>query len=75
MGVFLRPNFIPQKVKVSSSIHLNTCYYNVCGIKHETKVMRLHKIRVEKISWFRLKKCSVNYFRLLPVMFRVRLVH
>ena len=31
-------------------------------IKHETKVMRLHKIRVEKISLFRLKKCAVNYF-------------
>ena len=32
--------------------------------------MRLHKIRVEKISLFRLKKCAVNYFRLLPVRFR-----
>ena len=41
---------------------LNTCLYNVCGIKLETKVMRLHKIRVEKISLFRLKKCAVNYF-------------
>ena len=28
--------------------------------------MRLHKIRVEKISLFRLKKCAVNYFWLLP---------
>ena len=40
--------------------------------------MRLQKIRVEKISLFRLKKCAVNYFLLLPVMFRiqpVRLVH
>ena len=35
---------------------------NVCGIKLETKVMRLHRIRVEKISFFRLKKCVVNYF-------------
>ena len=34
----------------------------VCGIKLETKVMRWHKIRVEKISLFRLKKCAVNYF-------------
>ena len=33
-----------------------------CGIKLETKVMRLHKIRVKKISLFRLKKCTVNYF-------------
>ena len=43
---------------------LNLCLtvYNVCGIKLETKVMRLHKIRVEKISLFRLKKCAVNYF-------------
>ena len=40
--------------------------------------MRLHKIRVEKILLFRLKKCAVNYICLLPVMFRgqsVRLVH
>ena len=33
--------------------------------------MRLHKIRVEKISLFDLKKCAVNYFWLLPVMFLV----
>ena len=39
-----------------------TCKYYVCGIKLETKVMRLHKIRVEKISLFHLKKCAVNYF-------------
>ena len=43
MGVFLCPNFISQKVKVSSSIHLNTCKYHVCGIKHETKEMPLSK--------------------------------
>ena len=48
--------------QVSSSIHLNTCKYYVCGIKLETKVMRLHKIRVEKIPLFHLKKCAVNYF-------------
>ena len=36
--------------------------YYVCGIKLETKVMGLHKIRVEKISLFHLKKCAVNYF-------------
>ena len=36
--------------------------YYVCGIKLETKVMRLHKIRDEKISSFHLKKCAVNYF-------------
>ena len=39
-----------------------TCKYYVCGIKHATKVMRLHKIRVEKISLFHLKKRAVNYF-------------
>ena len=33
--------------------------------------MRLHKIRVEKTSLFHLKKCAVNYFWLLPVMFQV----
>ena len=63
LGVgFLRANLISQKAKVSSSIHLNTCKYYVCGIKLETKVMRLHKILVEKISLFHLKKCAVNYF-------------
>ena len=61
MGVFFVTKFY-FTVKVSSSIHLNTCKYNVCGIKLETKVMRLHKIRVEKISLFRLKKCAVNDF-------------
>ena len=45
-----------------SSIHLNTCKYYVCRIKLETKVMRLHKVWVEKISLFHLKKCAVNYF-------------
>ena len=50
MGVFLWPNFISQKVKVSPGIHLNTWKYNVWGIKLATKVMRLHKIQVEKIS-------------------------
>ena len=55
-------NFISQKVKDSSSIHLNTSKYYVCGIKIETKVMRLHKIRVEKITLFHLKKCAVNDF-------------
>ena len=61
-GYFLRPNFISQKVKISSSIHLNTCKYFVCDTKLEMKVMLLHTIRVEKISLFHLKKCAVNYF-------------
>ena len=51
--------------------HLNTCKYYVCGIKLETKVMCLHKIRFEKISLFHIKKIVVNNFWLLPVMFRV----
>ena len=54
--------FYSQKVKVSSSIPFNTCKYNVCGIKLKTKVMCLHKILVEKISLFYLKKCAVNHF-------------
>ena len=41
--------------QVSSSIPLNTCIYNVCGIKLEMKVICLHKIRVDKISLFHLK--------------------
>ena len=32
--------------------------------------MRLHKIRVEKIPLFHQKKCAVNYFWLVPVMFQ-----
>ena len=52
-------NLILQKVKVSSSIHLNTCKYD---IKLETIVIRLHKIRVDKVPLFHLKKCAVNYF-------------
>ena len=78
LGVFLWPNFISQKVKVSSSIYLNTCKYYVCDTKFETKVMRLHKSRVENISLFHLKKCAFNYFWLLPVMLQgqpVWLVH
>ena len=56
----------------------NTCKYYVCSIKPKTKVMRLHKIYVEKISLFHLKKCAVNYFYVLPVMIQghpVLLVH
>ena len=34
--------------------------------------MRLYKILVEKISLLRLKKCAVNYFWLLPVMFQIQ---
>ena len=47
------------------------CIQIVCGIKLETKVMHLHKIKIEKISLFHLKKCAVNDFWLLPVMFQV----
>ena len=54
--------FYFTEVKVSSSIHLNTCEYYVCGIILEKKGMRSHKIRVEKISLFHLKKSAVNYF-------------
>ena len=54
--------FFFEESQSSSSIHLNTCKYYVCGIKLEKKVMRLHKIRVEKISLFHLKKCAVNCF-------------
>ena len=55
-GYFFLQNFISQKVKVSSSIHLNACTYYVCGIKLETKLMRLHKIWVEKMSLFHQKE-------------------
>ena len=42
-GVFVWPISFSQKAKVSSGFHINTLKYNVCGIKPETKVMRLHK--------------------------------
>ena len=44
--------YFHRKSKFRWSMHLNTCKYYVCGIKLETKVMRLHKIRAEKISLF-----------------------
>ena len=50
---------------------LNTCKYYVHVIKLETKMMRLNKNRVKKISLFHLKKCADNYFWLLHVMFQV----
>ena len=36
----------------SKFIQLNSWKYNVCGIKLELIVLRLHIIRVEKISFF-----------------------
>ena len=62
MGYFLGPNFISQKVKVLPDIHLNTLRYNVMGIKLATKVMRLHKIQVEKISYLVINKYAVHNF-------------
>ena len=41
-------------------IHLHTWKYNVWGIKLETKVMRLHKIQVEKILSLLLNKYAVH---------------
>ena len=59
-GIFLRPNFISQKVKVLPGTRLNTWKYSVCGIKLETKVISLHKIEVLKISSFPLNKYAVH---------------
>ena len=58
-GIFCDQILFHRKSKLS---HLNTCKYYVCSIKLEMKVMRLHKIRVEKMSLFHLKKCAFNYF-------------
>ena len=62
MGIFFVTKFYFTESKsfVEYSPKYKLIY--VCGIKLETKVMRLHKIRVEKISLCRLKKCAVNYF-------------
>ena len=62
MGIFLGPNFISQKVKVSSGIHLNIRKCSVCGIKLEAKVISLHKNEVVKISSFLLIKYAVHNF-------------
>ena len=51
-----------QKFKVSPGIHLNTWKYNVWDIKPATKVMRLHKIQVEKTSELLLNKYAVHNF-------------
>ena len=62
MGVFLLPNFISQKVKVSPGMHLNKWKYNVCSMKLKTKMISLHKIKVEKISSFLLNMYEVHDF-------------
>ena len=41
-------------------VRYNKCKYYVCGIKLDAKVMLLHKIWVEKIPLFHLKKGAVN---------------
>ena len=51
-GVYDQILFRRIKNKVSYGIHPNTWKYNVCSIKHETNMMRLHKIRVNKIALF-----------------------
>ena len=61
-GIFLRPKFISQKVKVLPGTHLNTWKYRVCGIKIEMKVISLHIIEVLKISSFPPNKYAVHNF-------------
>ena len=51
-------NFFSQKFKVSPCIRLK----NVCGVKLEIKVMRLHKIHVELFLSFLLNKYVVHDF-------------
>ena len=58
---------------VSLGIHQNTWKYNVWGIKLEMKVMRLHKIQVEKILSLQ-NKYAVHNFGQLPVIYQVQLV-
>ena len=54
--------FYFTKSQVSPGIHLNTSKYNVWGIKLETKVMRLQKIQVEKISsFFLISMVSITF--------------
>ena len=61
VGVFLRPNFISQKVKVLPGTHLNTRKYSAC-VKLETKVISSHKIEVLKILSFPPNKYAVHNF-------------
>ena len=51
-GVIFVTKLFLQKAKVLSGIHLNTWKYNVCSIKLEAKVLRLHRIQVWNISFF-----------------------
>ena len=45
---------------VSLGIHQNTWKYNVWGTKLEMKVMRLHKIQVEKILSHQISMLSIT---------------
>ena len=51
---------VPVAFLMALSIY--TWKYNVCIIKLETKVMRLHKIWVEKISSFLRNKYAAHGF-------------
>ena len=50
-------------IESQSFVEYSPTYMYILCLRHklETKVMRLHKIRVKKIPLFHLKKCAVNY--------------
>ena len=61
--VFFVIIFFLQKAKNLLGIHLNTWKYNVCCIKLETKVLRLHRIQSRRFHWgFFLNKYAVHEF-------------
>ena len=58
-------NYFLHKAKVLSGIQLNTLKYNVFSIKLETKVLRLHRIknqRVKNMSLFLVNTYGVYNF-------------
>ena len=59
-GVFCDQILFHRKSKFSMGNHLNIWKYNVNSTKLLTKVKRLHKIWVEKISSLHLNKFAVH---------------
>ena len=59
MGIFVTHFYFAESGSFAR-LYLNTWKYNACSIKLETKVMRLHRIRVYKISLFFVNRYAVH---------------
>ena len=51
-------HFYFAEIQKCEGIHQNTWLYNVCSIKLETKVVRLHKIGFRRFHCFLLIQCT-----------------